>query len=129
MGKTIREISAQEQQSYHPADAIRRRKADQKADIVARRNLAWKIAKQAAALLKTDYGATRVVVFGSLVYEDWFAFWSDIDLAAWGISPSEYFKAVAVLLDLHPGMEIDLVDPQNCSPRLRETIERDGIEL
>jgi uncharacterized protein len=129
MGKTVLELSPEERRSFQPAEAIRRRKLDRRGEMVARRDKAWEIARIAAGLLKNEFGAERVVVFGSLAHEDWFTPWSDVDLAAWGIPPSRYFSAVAALIDLSTEMDIYLVDPESCSPRLRETIEREGIEL
>ena len=96
-----------------------------------RRERAWKVARAAADLLKTGYGATLVVVFGSLAQKTPFTPWSDIDLAVWGIKPEQYFSAAGAAMDmgLDSGIKVDLVDPENCSPELRVDIEQDGIEV
>ncbi|MGF1512179.1 MAG: nucleotidyltransferase family protein [Elainellaceae cyanobacterium] len=46
-----------------------------------------------AALLQRDFGATRVILFGSLAKQRFTAA-SDIDIAAAGIPPEQYFKAL-----------------------------------
>jgi predicted nucleotidyltransferase len=65
-----------------------------------RRDKAWEVARAAAALLKSRYKASRVIVFGSLIQPDRFHLWSDVDLAVWGLSPTDYFEAVARVLDV-----------------------------
>jgi predicted nucleotidyltransferase len=93
-----------------------------------RRHAAWAIARQAAELLKRRYAASRVVAFGSLIDPDRFHPWSDIDLAAWGLRPTEYFEAVALLLDLTPEIRIDLVMAERSRAHLRSAIDA-GVEL
>jgi len=84
------------------------------------------IAKQAATMLRQEFGATRVVLFGSMlkqnIYEN-----SDIDLAVWDIPKSKYFKAVGKLQGLSE-FEIDLVEPENAPIYIIEAINQ-GIEL
>jgi len=53
---------------------------------------AWNCAREAATLLKRDYKAKKVWVFGSLVDESRFNIWSDIDLAADGIPDSKFYS-------------------------------------
>lgn len=76
-----------------------------------------------------QFGATRVVAFGSLVHGDWFSETSDVDLAAWGLEGEEYFIAVARLQDLSPEFEIDLVAMERCPQGLRKAIEEEGQPL
>ncbi len=90
---------------------------------------AWEVARQAACVLRERFEATRVIVFGSLTRDVWFTPWSDIDLVAWGIPAGEFYRAVAVVTGLDSEFEIDLVDPDACSPSLRRVIEREGIEV
>jgi predicted nucleotidyltransferase len=123
MGKTVLELSPEELRSFQPANVIRQRNKDRQKDIEIRRSEAWQLARKAAELLKSEFGAARVVVFGSLAHEDWFTPWSDVDLVAWGIPPSRFFGAVAALIDLGTEVDIELVDPEICSPGLHETIE------
>ena len=129
MGKTARELSIDELRTYRPLQAL---EAFQKDPAVAeRRERAWKVAQAAAELLKTGYGATRVVVFGSLAQKTPFTPWSDIDLAAWGIKPEKYFSEAGDAMDmgLDSGIKVDLVDPQDCSKEFQADIEVDGIVM
>ncbi|MCS6911112.1 MAG: hypothetical protein NZM11_11205 [Anaerolineales bacterium] len=93
-----------------------------------RRSRAWQVAQQAAALLKSRYHASRVVAFGSLIQAERFRLWSDVDLAAWGLAPEDYFEAVARVLDIGGDIRLDLVMAERCKPALREAIQQ-GVEL
>ncbi len=107
----------------------RRRAAETTRALALRRDRAQEVARQAAALLKEDFGATQVVLFGSLVHGHWFTVTSDIDLAASGLAPDDYFTAVARLQDLSPEFKVDLVAVDHCNAALRETIAREGVIL
>ena len=129
MPKTAFEMTAQEWEAYHPAAAVERLAQQRKAQTARRRRQAWRVARQAAALLRQEFGASRVVVFGSLAHRSWFTLWSDIDLAAWGIPAGRFYAAVAAITSLSPAFKVDLVDPADCLPRFREAIDRGSIEL
>ena len=103
------------------------REAARKQQLAARRERAWEVAHQAADLLKREFGATRVVVFGSLIHPELFHVHSDIDLAVWDIQ--HYYRAVAHLLDLDPDVNFDLVPIEDAKPAILELIEKEGIEL
>ena len=90
---------------------------------------AWELARQAAKLLKENYGATRVVVFGSLTHLNCFNKWSDVDIAAWGISPEDTFRAMGAMTDISKDIEINLVDIDTCRATLRAIIECEGKEV
>lgn len=90
---------------------------------------AQEVARQAAMLLKEQFGATQVVVFGSTVHGHWFTATSDIDLAARGLAPDDYFTAVARLQDLSPEFKVDLVAVERCKAALCESIAREGVIL
>ncbi|WP_448561031.1 nucleotidyltransferase family protein [Trichothermofontia sp.] len=60
---------------------------------------AWREVQQIAHRLRQDFGATQIIVFGSLV-RDRFTATSDIDIAVAGIAPDRYFEAVAAVNDL-----------------------------
>jgi len=129
MGKTARELSAEELRAYRPWQAL----ADYQKDpaVAQQRDRAWKVARAAADLLRAEYGATRVVAFGSLARKTLFTPWSDIDLAVWGIKPEHYFSAAGAAMDmgLDSGIKVDLVDPENCSKEFQADIEVEGIEV
>ena len=123
MAKTALELTTEELPAYRPG----RRQEEQQ--MVERWERAWGIARTAADVLHEKFGATRVVVFGSLSHRAWFTPWSDIDLAAWGIPAGDFYRAVATITGLSSEFEIDLLDPETCRPALWRRIEREGIEL
>lgn len=124
---TARDVTPQEMAAYRAA--ARRRWEREQQELAGRKARAWEAARWAAALLKDQFGATRVVVFGSLVHDNCFTRWSDVDVAAWGLGPEDTLRAIGAVLALEDGLEINLVDIQACRPRLRVTIEREGIDL
>ena len=129
MAKTALDLTPQEWQAYKPAHSFETRNAAQKLQQKKRREVAWRLARQAAQLLRDKFKADKVVVFGSLTHQSWFNQWSDIDLAAWGIPPDRFYSAVAAITGLSPDFKIDLVDPESCQPMLREVIDQTGLEL
>ena len=96
--------------------------------LLRRRERAWKLAKEAALLLKKRYGAKKVVVFGSLVHNLWFTMSSDVDLAAWGIPDDCFFAAAGEITEMNEEFNVDLVDGEKCPPFLRKAI-KEGIEV
>ena len=127
--RTALDLSPREWQAYRPGGPAAAQQTPQTPRTVRRRQQAWRVAQQAARLLRDEYGASKVVVFGSLVHDTWFTPWSDIDLAAWGIPPERYYGAVAAVTGLSPAFQVDLVDPDACRTSLRATLEREGVEL
>ena len=85
------------------------------------------IAQKCAHLLKEKYGATKVVLFGSLLNHQKMTPYSDIDLAVWNFPEKDYFKALADL-DYGHSFEIDLVEIEKARPYLLEAIHQ-GVEL
>lgn len=103
-----------------------RARAERRAE---RREHAWSVAREAAALLRERYGATRVLAFGSLAEGTHFTERSDIDLAAAGLRPQDHYAALGRLLMLSPDFEFDLVDLGACREGLRVAILKGGVEL
>jgi uncharacterized protein len=116
----------QEFESYLPH--IRRRWLAQQEAGERRRAEAWQAAREVAALLRSHFGARRVVAFGSLVHPGLYTGDSDVDLAVSGVPPAVFFKAWAAAADACP-FELDLVDLRDCSPALCRLIEEEGVEL
>jgi predicted nucleotidyltransferase len=123
MVRTALALSVEEQRSYCP-DVQR-----DEGMVSERWERAWEVARLAARLLRERFGATRVVAFGSLAHRAWFTPWSDVDLAAWGMSRDVFYRAVALVTGLSQEFEIDLLAPEDCRPALRQVIEREGVEL
>lgn len=107
----------------------RRRQEREQQELVERQTRAWKVARCAATHLKTQFSVDRVMVFGSLARAGCFTPWSDVDLAAWGLSPQATFRAIGVVMDLDTTIAINLVDVGTCHPELLAAIEQEGIEL
>jgi len=129
MTQTALDLTPQEWQLYRPGRPAAAEEAGQAQRTERRRRKAWRVAQKAARLLRDKFGARKVVVIGSLVHDGWFTPWSDIDLAAWGIPPEDFYGAVAAVTGLSAVFRVDLVDPEACRDSLRTILEREGIEL
>ena len=90
---------------------------------------AWKVAREAARLLRERHGVGRVRVFGSLVHEGRFHPGSDVDLAVEGLKPSEYWSALASVMFLDDQLSIEVVDRATCRPEIWNVVELEGIDL
>lgn len=94
-----------------------------------RRETAWRTAREAARILKDQFCATRVCAFGSILRPESFSLWSDLDIAAWGLTPRNWLKASAAVRALSDEIELNLVDIDTCSDSLLRVIQRDGTTL
>jgi predicted nucleotidyltransferase len=119
------EITPEQLEIYRKS--AREREKDQHARLEARMQHAWELARKAAPILKEEFGASRVVLFGSLLHPELYHFRSDIDLAVWDIQ--HYFRAVARLLDLDPEFDFDLVPFEDARPGIIALIQREGMDL
>ena len=126
---TALELTSKEVAAYRAA--ARRRHEQEQRELALREIRAWELARQAATLLREQFEANRVMVFGSLVHRGCFTPWSDIDVAAWGILPQDTFRAMGMVAEIGIGAEIELnlVDVETCSVSLLKTIEREGTDL
>jgi predicted nucleotidyltransferase len=127
-GMTTASIITPAEMAAYRATA-RRRQAREQQELVQRQARAWAVARCAATRLKAQFGVERVMVFGSLVRAGCFTPWSDVDIAAWGLSPKDTFRAIGAMLDLDPAIDINLVDVETCRPELLAAIEQEGIAL
>ncbi|MEA4906188.1 MAG: hypothetical protein VB089_01125 [Anaerolineaceae bacterium] len=119
------QISPEQMETYRRNARSRTQKRQQELD--DRRERARILAGQAAKLLKEEFGASRVVLYGSLIHPELFHLRSDVDLAAWDVR--QYFQAVARLLDLDVDIEVNLAPIEDVRPELRDVIDREGVEL
>jgi len=129
MALTALELSPDLLKRYHPAEAIRNRRKMQSAELAKRRRRALVVARKAAGLLRNEFGAQKVFIFGSLARRGGFTLWSDIDLAVQGIPSLQYYTAVETVYYFHPEFKIDLVELETCPPALLKNIERDGKSI
>ena len=87
------------------------------------------IGREAARILKSEYGAKRVAVFGSAVHRHLFHNRSDLDLAVWGLDEKQYYRAVSRLLQIDQSLSVDLIRVEDADPSLMELIEKEGVVL
>ena len=129
MAKTALELTPAEKMAYRLGAAIeqRQRVGDRRTD--ERWQQAQLLVRQAAKLLREEFGARRVCLFGSATHRPWFTRWSDIDLAVWGLPPERFYAAVAAVTNISAEIAVDLVDAEQCSQVVRAAIERDGTDL
>jgi predicted nucleotidyltransferase len=117
-----------EQMAIYRATA-RRRRGERLAALAARQVRASELARLAAERLRRDFGATRVVLIGSLARGRHFDERSDIDLVAWDVPETLYYEALAMLLGLDSEFSFDLIMGESARPIIREAIQRDGKEI
>jgi predicted nucleotidyltransferase len=96
---------------------------------IAERDRLIEKAREAAAMLKQRYGATRVVLFGSLAHRAWYHPRSDVDLAVDGIAPETFFRAWTAVEHVIRERAVDLVDIAAASPSVYRSVTEDGIDL
>ncbi len=126
VGRTVADLTTEEREAYR--QALRRREADRLDAVRRLAERAWAVAREAARILKEEYGARQVILFGSLA-RGTFGLRSDVDLAVEGLSGRAFYRAVGRLQALDSSLSVDLVDVEEASPALRRAIEREGIPL
>jgi len=88
-----------------------------------------KCVRDAAALLKTRYGARRVILFGSLAHAAWFMSDSDVDLVVEGLPSDDYWQAWRVVEEIIGDRPVDLIEIESAGESLQRAIQRYGVEL
>ena len=66
--------------------------------------------REVATVLKGQFGARRVVLFGSLADKQWFGPHSDVDLATEGVTSSQYWDAWRVAGEMIGDRVVDLIE-------------------
>lgn len=104
---------------------------DEKAakDKIARiklRQEALKISKRLSDILAGEFGAKKVVLFGSVLSEEYFKEDSDIDIAVEGLCPEMYFSAIARLM-MESSFNVDLKPMEDLSLLLRQRIAKGKV--
>jgi uncharacterized protein len=127
--RTALDLPIEEWKTYRPIPAILQRQSVTQSQLERRRKRAMRLARQAAALLRKEFGVKHVVLFGSLAIHSGFTLWSDIDLAVFGVPAERFYAAVAAITGLSAEFKVDLVDAEACKASLREAIDQDGIAL
>ncbi len=106
-----------------------KRENERRQALLERQKRAYSAARSAAVIIREQFGAIRVRLFGSLLYPQSFHNHSDIDLAAEGMDDTLVLKAWCAVSASAPEFEFDLVTPAECRPEIWSSIESEGIEL
>jgi len=123
---TALELGRQGWAQYAPG-ARRRLQETREAAVVPDQDRLTAALRQAADVLRRDFGAARIVLFGSLARGERYP-GSDIDIAVEGLT-GDYWQAWRVVEEAVPGCSVDLVELESASPSLRAAIAREGVEL
>jgi predicted nucleotidyltransferase len=87
------------------------------------RQAALALAERCADVLRSRFGARRVIPFGSVKGLGPWHTTSDLDLAVEGLAPDQFFRAWAVLQELLPdGLDVDLVSLEDIEAGMRARI-------
>ena len=98
----------------------------------SRRSRAMQVARIAAGILRSEFFADRVVLFGSVLGDEsdrCFHGGSDVDLAVWGVDGRSFFKAVGMLQGVSEfAIDLVMVDDRLSilPPYILEAIARGG---
>ena len=95
----------------------------------SRLHRAWQTAYEVATLLYEQFGATQVLVFGSLTEPIGFTNKSDIDIAVSGLSTDDYDKAWKTVMDFKSGFKIDFINFDTSKGHFRERIKYQAIPI
>ncbi len=85
--------------------------------------------RKVAHCLKKQFGARRVLIFGSLAHAGWFAKDSDVDLAVEGIAGDDFWEAWRLAEEIVGDRPVDLIDIEMAGKSLTQSIDRYGVEL
>ena len=86
--------------------------------------------RTAADILKNQFGARRVLLFGSLAQPYWFKKDSDVDLAVEGLkSGKDYWEAWHLVEEIIADRLVDFIEIETAGESLRLAIQRYGSEL
>ena len=105
----------------------RRRMAAQQAQLTRLAEQARNDASQIAAMLRSRFGVTRVILFGSLRRGN-FVSGSDIDLAVAGLARRDFFAAVAEANALAHTW-VDIKPLEDLEPHFRQRVLETGEDL
>ena len=126
---TALELTREGWQSY--LEAARRRPVPSELTLAERRmreRLLDRI-REVAVVLKTRFGARRVILFGSLAHAAWFMPDSDVDLVVEGLAGDVYWQAWRLTEEIIADRPVDLIEIETAGASLPRAIRRYGVEL
>jgi len=97
-------------------------------ELKERKQLLSRIQK-AADEIKSRFKVRRIVLFGSLAHEGWFASDSDVDIAVEGLQGDDYWRAWRIAEETIKDRPVDLIEIESSSEALRQAIENYGMDL
>ena len=110
--------------------AWRERAAEQHREAELRRQDALRKAGQAASFIKSNYGAAKVYLYGSLAWSRSFGPHSDIDLLVEGFSrPDAYWRMLSELWALTSPFPPSVVLAEDAQASLLARVREKGVEL
>jgi predicted nucleotidyltransferase len=115
------------EQMQQYVETARRRDQERRSRLEHEREKALAVAQEASHLLKSEFGVSRVVLFGSVLSDSTFHENSDVDLAVWDLAEANYLKALGKLLNLSE-FSIDLVMAETANDYIRDAISQ-GLPL
>jgi len=98
-------------------------------DVQQRRDRLLVRVRELAKMLKSRFGARRIVLFGSLTRISGFTADSDIDLGVEGLKAKEYWQAWKLAEEFIGDRQIDIVEIETATESLKQAIDRYGVEL
>lgn len=106
-------------------DYWQQRQRQQSAQLEVLKRQAWQDVQHIAKVLRQQFGATGIFVYGSLMKER-FSAESDIDIAVTGLAKERFFEAIAVVND---GCDrwVDLKPIESLEPYFWQRIQSQGI--
>lgn len=125
-GSNLMPLSPDQLNRYR--EGLRQKLKQHQQEQLQKQQRGWQVARQAAQTLKSRWGASKVVLFGSMLDYTKVHAQSDIDLAVWDLPANNYYCALAELLDLAPEFSIDLVEIEHAKPQILNAIQA-GVEL
>ena len=109
--------------------SAQKRQQQKRVRLSQRQQLGLTVAQQASEMLKREFKVRKVALFGSMLSVDNVHERSDVDLAVWGMSSKDYYRAVGQLQGLSPDISVDLVEAEAVPLRLLREIEATGVTL
>ncbi len=97
-------------------------------ELKERKQLLSRIQK-AADQIKSQFRVRRIVLFGSLAHEAWFAPDSDVDIAVEGLQGDDYWHAWRIAEETIKDRLVDFIEIESSSETLRQAIEKYGMDL
>ena len=106
----------------HPSSNIKQIDKEQYNDLMQQ-------VRNAAHRIKSELGAKRVILIGSLAHGAWWDEHSDIDLVVEGLKGDHYWKAWAIAEETIQKHHIEVIDIDSATPRFKQNIKSKGISV